>query len=109
MDLRHVRYFVALYEEQSVTKAAARLNVVQPAVSTQVRHLEAEFGVILFERTPTGVFPTAVARSLYPICLEIQQSLADAQQLLQNAKGMITGTLTMGVPPSLAQGLLSEY
>jgi len=109
MDLRHVRYFVALYEEHSVTKAASRLNVVQPAVSTQIRNLENEFGVMLFERTPHGVFPTAIARTLYPTCVTILQSLAAAHRTLEDASGKVTGTLTIGVPPSMAQGLLSEY
>ena len=109
MDLRHVRYFVALYEEQSVTRAASRLNVVQPAVSTQIRNLESEFGVMLFERTPHGVFPTGIARTLYPTCVRILEALAAARRTLEDASGKVTGTVTIGVPPSMAQGLLSEY
>lgn len=109
MDLRHIRYFMALYEEQSVTKAAASLHVVQPAVSTQIRNLEAEFGVHLFERTPSGVFPTAVARALYPLCARIVEDLAAAHRALRDASGTVTGSLTIGVPPSMAQGVLADY
>ncbi len=54
MDLRQIQYFVALYEEKSITKAARRLHVVQPAVSMQICWLEADYGVKLFDRTPAG-------------------------------------------------------
>ena len=61
LDLRHIQYFVCLYEEGSVTRAARRLNVVQPALSMQIRRLEKRLGVDLFERTPRGVVPTPSA------------------------------------------------
>ena len=55
MELRHLRYFVAIAEERSITRAAERLWIAQPGLSTQVRRLEAELGIQLLNRHTRGV------------------------------------------------------
>src|ERR1700761_954477 len=108
MDLRQIQYFVALFEENSITKAAKRLHVVQPAVSIQIRRLETDYGVPLFSRTPHGVYPNATARALYPLCRETLRNVDRLRVMLRELSGQVVGELVVGVPPSLALGCLAQ-
>ena len=62
MELRHLRYFVAVAEAENVTRAAAKLHVAQPAVSRQIRDLEEELGLALLERSAKAVRLTEAGR-----------------------------------------------
>jgi len=80
MELRHLRYFVAVAEEGSFLRAAGRLRVAQPALSKQIRDLEREVGVKLFERLPRG---TRVTRAG-------EQFLGNARSALESATRAVT-------------------
>ncbi|MBE2276221.1 MAG: LysR family transcriptional regulator [Rhodobacteraceae bacterium] len=108
MDFRQIQYFVALYEEKSITKAAKRLHVVQPAVSMQIRRIEEECGSVLFERTAGGVLPNAKAAEIYPLCLDVLEGAAEITRRLRSGHGKISGALSVGVPPSIARGILVD-
>jgi DNA-binding transcriptional LysR family regulator len=96
MELRHLRYFLAVAEEAHFGRAAQRLHIVQPALSMQVRALEAELGTPLFERTSRRVLLTE-AGVLFRVEAErtIQQA-ARAKDVAQRAARGEVGTVRIG-------------
>lgn len=107
MDFRQLSYFVALFEEGSVTRAAQRVNVVQPALSMQIAKLERELDQKLFDREPKAMKPTAAGRALYRLTKPILGDLAAAREemaRLSNTK--IAGRVSIGVLSSLANSVV---
>lgn len=96
MELYQLRTFVAVAREGSLTRAAESLFTSQPAVSAQIKALEAEFGLQLFERSPAGMTPTAAGEALWE---EAERLLNGARDLTARAaalKGNVAGRLRLG-------------
>jgi DNA-binding transcriptional LysR family regulator len=102
MELRHLRYFVAVAEEQNVTRAAARLHVSQPPLSRQIRDLEAELGVALFEHSAKAVRLTEAGRVFLTEARAALQRVDDAVQTVKAVANGQCGEIHVGYAPSLA-------
>ena len=88
MELRHLRYFLAVGEASSFTKAAARLRVAQPALSRQVQDLEDEIGVELLRRSPRGVTLTAEGRLFLE---EVRELLKRTDESVEKVHALVRG------------------
>jgi DNA-binding transcriptional LysR family regulator len=106
MELRHLRYFVAVAEEQNVTRAAARLHVSQPPLSRQVRDLEEELGVALFEHGAKAVRLTEAGRVFLNEARAVLQRASDAVQTVKAVANGEQGEIHVGYAPSLTVELL---
>ncbi|HEY0234973.1 MAG TPA: LysR family transcriptional regulator [Afipia sp.] len=108
MDFRQISYFVALYEEGSMTRAANRLNVVQPAVSMQIAKLERDLNQQLFERRSKAMVPTVAGRTLYRLVLPVLHGLTLAREQMAKLSGVTSGRITIGMLVSLAASFVPD-
>jgi DNA-binding transcriptional LysR family regulator len=97
MELRHLRYFIAVAEERSFTRAAERLWVAQPGLSRQIRDLERELGAQLFERRPRGVELTAVGELFLERARTASAAVDAAGTTGRDAEAGVIGTVRLGV------------
>ena len=107
MELRHLRYFVAVAEELNFTHAAARLRVAQPALSRQMKDLEYELQTPLFQRGRTGVQLTRAGRVFYQRARSILTQAAEAANEARSTAGAMTGSLVLGFPSGLHLNFLA--
>src|SRR5258707_13870047 len=100
MELRHLRYFLAVGEALNFTKASAQLRVAQPALSRQIQDLEEEIGVDLLRRSPRGVTLTAEGRLFLE---EVRELLKRADESVEKVPALGRGEygeLHIGYAPS---------
>lgn len=102
MDLLELRYFVEIAEAGSLSRAAVRLGVSQPALTRQVRNLETELRVELFYRHGRGVSLTDAGRRLHAAGIDVLHRLDGVKQDLLARSSQVTGSITLGLPPSIA-------
>ncbi|MCO6011248.1 LysR family transcriptional regulator [Actinoallomurus purpureus] len=104
--LRDLRYFVAIAEELSFTRAAERLFVSQPALSKQIKQLEDQLRVKLFQRDRRSVTLTEPGQALLTAARELIRSWDEAQRTVSDAAAAQAALLTVGLSTSLGRGLL---
>jgi LysR family nitrogen assimilation transcriptional regulator len=105
MDLKQLEYFVHVAELGSFTRASNFLHIAQPALSRQVRALEVELRQVLLERNGRGVTPTEPGKRLLAHGRGILQQVERARLDLEDHRGVATGRLVVGLPPSVSRTL----
>ena len=117
MELRHLKYFIAVAEELHFSRAAKRLNMAQPPLSQQIQQLENELGVQLFFRTNRQVKLTDAGKiflkNAYSIFKDIEKTCIVTRQTAKGKMGAIivgfTGTATFDILPKLIQSYRTKY
>jgi DNA-binding transcriptional LysR family regulator len=102
MELRHLRYFIAVGEEQHYGRAAQRLRVAQPALSRQIQNLEKEIGFELFERLPRGVKITDAGKLFLNDAHRVLQEISEATARAKRIASGQSGTLRIGFVESIS-------
>lgn len=108
MDLRRLRYFVAVAEEQSFSRASQILHMAQPPLSAQIKQLETELGVRLFDRTSRGVRLTEAGQLLLEEARRILSQVEQTASAVRRAGNGETGRITLGFVPSASNEVLPE-
>lgn len=107
MELRHLRYFVAVAETKSFTKAAERLFIAQPPLSRQIQQLEAEIGVQLFERGTRPLQLTEAGQFFYQHAVKLLSNAEEVKSMTTRI-GIVERSIKIGFVASLLYGLLSK-
>jgi len=106
IDLRHLRYFVAVAEELHFGRAAARLGISQPPLSDQIQGLEETLGVRLFQRSRRHVALTSSGRLLYGEATKLLEHAQRVRDVMDGARTGLAGQLFLGCVPSSLFGAL---
>ncbi|MCS3469955.1 DNA-binding transcriptional LysR family regulator [Pseudomonas sp. JUb42] len=100
VEIRHIRYFLAVVEHGSVAEAARKLHIAQPALSRQIKDLEEDLGAALFERGARGVSPTIAGQEFATDARAILAALTAAKHRVTHIAKGTKGTLRIGITPN---------
>jgi LysR family nitrogen assimilation transcriptional regulator len=105
MELRQLRYFVAIVDHGSLSRAAQVLHVAQPALTQQLRQLEDELGAQLLHRSAQGVLSTDAGKVFYQHAQAILKQVGDARSAVTQSATRPSGSVTLGLPHSISGAL----
>lgn len=105
MDLRQLKYFIQIAENNSFSRAAEVLRVAQPSLSQQIRNLEQELGAELLVRHARGVMLTMKGQQLYDHAIRIIQEVERAKEVVKSHSPTPSGRVSIGLPASAGRGL----
>jgi len=107
VKIQHLRFFVAVYEENSITAAANRVHATQSGVSMQIRDLETILGLTLFDRASTGVTPTKAGDRIYWRATRILLEIDELQEDVATHTDELYGCVRAGIMPTFAKSILA--
>ena len=105
MELRQLRYFVAIVDHGSLSRAARVLHIAQPALTQQIRQLEEELGAQLLHRSAQGVLSTDAGKTFYEHAQAILKQVDDARSAVAQSADKPAGTVALGIPQSVSAAL----
>lgn len=105
MELRQLRYFVAIVDHGSLSRAARVLHIVQPALTQQIQLLEDELGALLLHRSAQGTQATDAGKVFYEHAQAILKQVSDAKSAVTQSADKPSGTVALGVPQSASGAL----
>lgn len=105
MELRQLRYFVAIVDHGSLSRAARVLHVAQPALTQQIQQLEDELGAQLLHRSAQGVMSTDAGKTFYEHAQAILKQVSDAKSAVAQTTARPAGSVALGIPPSVSNAL----
>ncbi len=105
MELRQLRYFVAIVDHGSLSRAAQVLHVAQPALTQQLRQLEEELGAQLLHRSPQGVLSTDAGKLFYEHAQAILKQVGDARSAVNQSATRPAGSVSLALPHSISGAL----
>lgn len=97
ININHVRYFIKVFETQSLSQAAKACGVSQPTITKSIQTLEKNFGIPLFHRDTQNVHPSEPARLIYDECLALCRSASVLEKRVENIKSSELGEIKIGV------------
>ena len=105
MELRQLRYFVAIVDHGSLSRAARVLHIVQPALTQQIQLLEDELGALLLHRSAQGMQATDAGKVFYEHAQAILKQVSDAKSAVTQSADKPSGTVALGIPQSASGAL----
>ena len=109
ITITQLEYIVAVDTHRNFAKAAAHCFITQPTLSMQIKKLEQQLGVLIFDRSKKPVRPTKVGEKVIAQARNSIHSLSRIQEIIQDSKGDIEGGLRIGIIPTLAPYLLPRF
>ena len=106
ISLIQIQYLIALDEHRNFIKAAEASFVTQPTLSMQIKKLEEELGVVLFDRSKHPIEPTDIGKRVIAQAKQIYRETAHIENILREFTGELTGTLKIGILPTISNSLM---